>query len=241
LKILAVDTSQKTVSTAVLADNVIRADIFIDSGRHHSEILLPAIEDVLLLAGLEPDEMDLFAVTIGPGSFTGLRIGAATIKGLALATGKPVVGVSTLDALAHNATPAGKWRICPMLDAQKNQVYTALYRPVAGSRMERLTDEQVIDVDAWLEKLKGEILFSGDGAVKYSPSIGGRFASRACIAEGHQNHVKAAVVAVLAQDKFEQGQRLDLLTFAPYYLRPSEAEARVHDKRSDIDRSPEFR
>jgi tRNA threonylcarbamoyladenosine biosynthesis protein TsaB len=231
LKILAVDTSQKTVSTAVLADNVVRADVFVDSGRHHSEILLPAIDEVFRLAGLQPHEMDLFAVTIGPGSFTGLRIGAATIKGLALATGKPVAGVSTLDALAHHADPVGKRIVCPMLDAQKNQVYTALYRPVADSRMEMIAQEQVVDVDAWLEELKGEVLFLGDGAVKYSRLIYRRFAAGAFIAEGYQNHVKAAVVAVLARDKFKQGQLLDLLTFTPYYLRPSEAEARVRDRK----------
>jgi tRNA threonylcarbamoyladenosine biosynthesis protein TsaB len=108
MKILAIDTSQKTVSVAILADGVLRADIFINSGRHHSEILLPAIEQVLSLAGLRLDEMNLFALTIGPGSFTGLRIGAATIKGLVLSTGKPVVGVSTLDALSLNAASVGQ-------------------------------------------------------------------------------------------------------------------------------------
>jgi tRNA threonylcarbamoyladenosine biosynthesis protein TsaB len=241
LKILAVDTSQKTASVAILADNVIRADVFVDSGRHHSEILLPAIENVLRLADLGVDEMDLFAVTIGPGSFTGLRIGAATIKGLSLATGKPVVGVSTLDALAHDAAHTDKRIICPMLDAQRNQVYTALYRPVTDSRIEKIAEEQVVAVDAWLEKLTGEILFLGDGAVRYSALIHTRFASLSFVAQGHRNHVRAATVAVLARDKFQQGLMPDLLTFAPCYLRPSEAEARIRDRRSDVDRSAEFR
>jgi tRNA threonylcarbamoyladenosine biosynthesis protein TsaB len=237
VKILAIDTSQKTVSTALLSDNVIRADIFVDNGRHHSEILLPAIEEVFRLAGMEPDEVDLFAVTIGPGSFTGLRIGAATIKGLALSTGKPVVGVSTLDVLAHNATPVGKRMICPMLDAQKNQVYTALYSSTESTGMEKIREERIVDVDNWLQELEANILFLGDGAVKYSPLIHRCFSSAACVAEGHQNHVNAAAVAVLARDKFERGEQLDLLTFTPYYLRPPEAEARILRKTSDIDKS----
>jgi tRNA threonylcarbamoyladenosine biosynthesis protein TsaB len=241
MKILAIDTSQKTVSIAILADDVFRADIFINSGRHHSEILLPAIEQVLCLAGLRPDEMNLFAVTIGPGSFTGLRIGAATIKGLALSTGKPVVGVSTLDALSLNAAGARQRLICPMLDAQKNQVYTALYSATNGVGMEKVREEQIIDVDAWLQELEGDILFLGDGAVKYSQGINTYFASTACIAQGRQNHVQAATVAVLARDKFQRGEQLDLLKFTPCYLRTPEAEVRIRQKTSGIDKHQEFR
>jgi len=241
MKILAIDTSQKTVSAALMADNMILSDIFVNSGRHHSEILLPVIEEVFRLAGLEPDEMDLFAMTIGPGSFTGLRIGATTIKGLALSTGKPVVGVSTLDVLALNAILVGKRMICPMLDAQKNQVYTTLYTQTEGKGMEKIREERIVDVDNWLEEMDANILFLGDGAVKYSTLIHRRFSSSVCIAEGHQNHVKAAALAVLARDKFERGELLDLLTFTPCYLRSSEAEALVRRKTSDIDKSSEFR
>ena len=241
MKILAIDTSQKTVSIAVVADDMLRADIFVDNGRHHSEILMPAVEQALRLAGFQPDEMDFFAVTIGPGSFTGLRIGAATIKGLALSTGKPVVGVSTLEALALNAALVGQQMICPMLDAQKNQVYTALYRPDAGPAVKRTTAEQVVDVDRWLKELKGDIIFLGDGAVKYAQRIHARYASAACIAEGRQNHVRAAAAAVLARDQFLQGQRLDLLTFTPCYLRPSEAERSIRQETSEIDKPQGFR
>lgn len=240
MKILAIDTSQKTVSVAVIVDDMLRADIFIHNGRHHSEILLPAVEQVFRLAGLQPDEIDFFAVTIGPGSFTGLRIGVATIKGLALSTGKPVVGVSTLEALVLNAPLVGQQVICPMLDARKNQIYTALYRLDAGKVMKRIMVEQVVDVDRWLKELKGDIFFLGDGAVKYAERIHSLYTSAACIAEGHRNHVRAAAVAVLAQDQFRQGQRLDLLTFIPCYLRSSEAERSIRQKTSEIDKLQEF-
>jgi tRNA threonylcarbamoyladenosine biosynthesis protein TsaB len=242
LKVLAIDTSQKTVSTAILADNIVRADIFIDNGRHHSEILLPAIEEVFHLAGMEPDDIDLFALTIGPGSFTGLRIGAATMKGFVLSTGKPVLGVSTLDVLALNSGSVGMWMICPMLDAQQNQVYTALYSRTEGMGMEKIRDERIIDADNWLHEIKdsclsmgANVFFLGDGAVKYRPSILRRFSSSACIAEGHQNHVKASAAAVLARDRFDRGETLDLLTFTPCYLRPPEAETRLRRKTSEIE------
>ena len=241
MHILAIDTSQKTVSAAILADDVVLADIFVNNGRHHSENLLPAMEQTFRLAGMQPHEMDLFAVTIGPGSFTGLRIGAATIKGLALAAGKPVVGVSTLDALALNAVHAGKQMICAMLDAQRNQIYTALYRLEVGTAMERVSEEQVIDVDRWLNGLNKDILFLGDGAVKYHQQIHARFFSSGCIAQGRQNHISAVAVAVLARDQFQRGGRMDLLKFAPRYLRPSEAEARVRQETSDVDKPWELR
>jgi tRNA threonylcarbamoyladenosine biosynthesis protein TsaB len=241
MKILAIDTSQKTVSVAVVVDDMLRADIFIHNGRHHSEILLPAVEQVFHLAGLQPDEIDFFAVTIGPGSFTGLRIGAATIKGLALSTGKPVVGISTLEVLALNAPLVGQQAICPMLDAQKNQIYTTLFRPDAGTVMKRITAEQAVDVDRWLKELKGNIFFLGDGAVKHAERIHSLHASAACIAEGHGNHVRAAAAAVLARDQFLQGQWLDLLTFTPCYLRSSEAERSIRQRTSEIDKLQEFR
>lgn len=218
MKILAIDTSRKTLSAAVVADDGQRAEVFIDNGRHHSEMLLPAIEQAFHLARLQPGEVDFFALTIGPGSFTGLRIGAATIKGLALSADKPVVGVSTLDALALNAVCDSRMFICPMLDAKKNQIYTALYRPGAG-RAIRITAERIVDVEQWIEELKGDVFFLGDGALNHAERIRARDASAACMAEGRQNHVRAAAVATLAQHEFQQGRRLDLLTFAPRYLR----------------------
>jgi len=223
--IFAIDTSQKTVGVSILAGDEIRADILIASGRHHSEILLPAMDQVFRLTGLRPDEMDCFAMTLGPGSFTGLRIGAATIKGLALATGKPVIGISTLDALARNASCSAQM-VCPMLDAQRNQVYTALYAPLDGSTMKKIMEERVVDVDRWLQELKGDILFLGDGALKYNRLIHERFPAANGMAEIHANSVRAAMVAALARERFHRGEHLDLLTFAPSYLRLSEAEMR---------------
>jgi len=237
MKILAIDASQKTVSIAITMDHRVVTDIFINNGRHHSEILMPAIEQAFRLAGLQCGEMDLFALTIGPGSFTGLRIGAATIKGIALSTGKPVVGVSTLDALAFNLVHAENRMICPMLDAQKNQIYTALYRIVSDTAVERIGKEEVVDVDRWLQSLDCDPLFLGDGALKYARRIQVHGSSACNLAEGHHHFVRAPAVAVLASRRFDKGEQLDLLRFTPQYLRPSEAEIRVHLETSNIDKS----
>jgi tRNA threonylcarbamoyladenosine biosynthesis protein TsaB len=236
MNILAIDTSQKSVSVAILEDDAVRADLFINSGLHHSEILLPVIEQACRMAGLTVDGMDLFALTIGPGAFTGLRIGATTIKGLVLATGKPVVGVSTLDALAFNLVHTQR-RVCPMLDAQKNQIYTALYRPASDGLLERIIAEQVIDVDLWMAGIHDPALFLGDGAVKYRERIHAHYADSAAVAAADLNHVKASSVALLARDRFHRGEQLNLLTFTPQYLRPSEAEVRGNQETSQIDKA----
>jgi len=238
MNIFAIDTSQKTVSVAIMADHLIVADIFIDSGRHHSEVIMPAIQQAFLLAALTPEEIDLFALTVGPGSFTGLRIGAATIKGIALSTGKPVVGVSTLEALALNLVHAENKIICPMLDAQKNQIYTALFRVEDDRTVERIGKEVVIDVDRWLQALDCEPLFLGDGAMKYAQKVQTWRSSTSCGKVNSDRHfVKAAAVAALASKIYQRGEQLDLLRFAPQYLRPSEAEIRVGQQTSNIDKS----
>lgn len=227
MNILAMDTSQKTVSVALLADETILVDTFINRGINHSAVLLPAIEKACQMAGLTVDGVDLFALTIGPGSFTGLRIGASTVKGLALATGKPVVGISTLEALAQNGKSSTRL-ICPLLDAQKNQVYTAYYRVNADGWVERTTEERVMNVEALLRNLNEEVLFLGDGAGIYAELIRKVLRKKAFFAASHQQHVRAGAVGFLGRNKFLNGDLLDILRFTPHYLRPSEAEVRLN-------------
>ena len=124
---LAFDTSSKTVAVALLRDDVILYDAIINIDLNHSEVLLPAIDYACLQTRIKISEIDLFACTIGPGSFTGLRIGVSTLKGLMLATGKPAVGISSLAALALNVGKSSKI-ICSAMDAGRGQVYIAFYR-----------------------------------------------------------------------------------------------------------------
>ncbi len=128
---LAIECATKSIGLALLNEEEVCAEFYLNLGRHHTEILLPALDKLFLLTGHAPEEVDLLACTVGPGSFTGLRIGVSTVKGLALAMARPVVGVSTLEALAVNAIPS-RGLICPMLDARKNQVYAGSVQDGAG-------------------------------------------------------------------------------------------------------------
>ena len=186
-------------------------------------VLLPALHDLLRLSRIEPKEIDLFACTIGPGSFTGLRVGASTVKGLALAMGKPIAGVSTLEALAFNIT-GQEIPVCPMLDAKKNQVYTALYRTGRDYTLEKMEGERVTDVRRFLQRIDGEVIFVGDGSIKYAGLIMDMLPGKSYFASDCHQHVRAAVVGVLGKKKYCEGDVLDSVTFAPVYLRPSEAE-----------------
>jgi tRNA threonylcarbamoyladenosine biosynthesis protein TsaB len=221
--ILAVDTSSKSASIALLRDDDVLSETFFNLDVNHSVVLLPALHHLLGLSRIELNEIDLFACTIGPGSFTGLRVGASTIKGLALATEKPIAGVSTLEALAFNIT-CSKITICPMLDAKKDQVYTALYRTAQDYTLEEIKRERVTDVREFLQCIDEEVIFVGDGSVKYAGLISDMLPGKCYFASGCHQYVRAAVVGVLGKKKYSEGDVLDSVTFAPVYLRASEAE-----------------
>jgi len=221
--ILAIDTSTKTASIALLRDDDILAEIFLNMGVNHSIVLLPTLYDLCRLSCIEPSSIDLFVCTIGPGSFTGLRVGACTVKGLALATDRPVVGVSTLDALAFNLV-GSEMLICPMLDAKKNQVYTALYRTGRNNLLQKTENERVTDIEEFLQCIDADTIFVGDGAVKYARLISDILPLRSYFASACNQYVRAATTGLLGKRKYSEGDVLDPETFTPVYLRPSEAE-----------------
>jgi len=225
IRTLAIDTSTKTASIALLADDVILYEATVNVGVNHSVVLLPAIDEMLRLTGQSLENIDLYACTTGPGSFTGLRIGAGTIKGFALAAAKPIAGVSTLDALSLNAA-SGPYPICPLLDARKGQVYTALYKPGAGGYTEKIGAEKVTSVDYVLKEL-GEIdkiVFLGDGAQAYRDVIVGSLGNRAVFLSGAHQYIRASAVGLLGVMGCREGRTLDPVGFTPHYLRLSEAE-----------------
>jgi tRNA threonylcarbamoyladenosine biosynthesis protein TsaB len=229
MRTVALDTATKTASVAVLEEDRVIAEINIDLGVHHSQILLPAIDHICQLTGIKPSSIDLFACTIGPGSFTGLRIGAATIKGLALAQRRPVAGVSTLEALAMNAPPSSKV-VCPMLDARKKQIYTALYRIQSDGFPDLVEHERVIEIELYLKMLekRGEpFLFLGEGAVLNRMLIEKSMGKTASFVSFLHNHITASAVGLMGRHRFLRGELLDFITFVPRYLRPSEAETKV--------------
>lgn len=221
--ILAIDTSGAALSVALLQDETIRADVFLNTGVNHSINLLPAIKYVYEQTGLCTEAIDLFVCADGPGSFTGLRIGVATIKGLAMADGKPVVGVSSLDILAANAIPTSL-NICPMLDAQRGQIYTSLYKMGDDFQLMRVSEEQVIELEPFLCSLTKETIFLGSGASKHAQRIKEVLPNRSIVLPERHGYNNAALAGILGLKKFEEGGVTDALSLKPRYLRASEAE-----------------
>ena len=222
---LSADTSGRTTSVALLDDDHVLAELFISTGRNHAETLMPTIERVLAAAGIEAEQVDLIAFAVGPGSFTGLRVGASTFKGLAFVLQKPVVGVCTLDALALNVPDllCKEVAICPMLDAGRGEVYTALYAPSEKGIYEKALKECVVQPDKFLSSIDGEIIFLGDGAQKYRCVIEDLLPNRSFFMPPHLNHVQARAVGLAGRIKCGVGDISDILTLAPDYLRASYA------------------
>ncbi|KQC10522.1 MAG: hypothetical protein APR62_11975, partial [Smithella sp. SDB] len=220
---LAFDTSFKTASVAILQDNVILYDILINVDLNHSEVLLPAINQACLQTEIRVTDIDLFACTVGPGSFTGLRIGASTLKGFMLATGKPAVGVSSLMALALNAGKSSKI-ICSVMDAGRGQVYVAYFHYNPKGLLEQIGADEVLnpaDIDPGSD-CKNEVFFVGEGAIKYAGIIRGTN-KNIFIASEQQQYIHASSVAVLGMEKFNRNELLDAEKFGPVYLRSADA------------------
>jgi len=227
---LAIDCATETVGLALLDGEEILAEFYLGPGRHHAEVLLPALEKLLLLSGIPMEKIDLLACTTGPGSFTGVRMGVSTVKGLALAIGKSIVGVSTLETLAMNAFPT-PGLVCPLLDARRDQVYAGLYRMDPDGFPEIVTPERLTDIDHLLRDLReDDIELIGDGAVRYRDRI---LESRPgwCVPLGSGKHsIHASTVGMMGMHRYSQGKGEDPLNISPKYLRLSEAELRVGTK-----------
>jgi tRNA threonylcarbamoyladenosine biosynthesis protein TsaB len=223
---LAMECATETVGLALLDGEGILAEFYLGPGRHHAEVLLPALEKLLLLSRIPIEKIDLLACTTGPGSFTGVRMGVSTVKGLALAIGKPIVGVSTLETLAMNAVPTSGL-ICPLLDARRGQVYAGLYRMGPDGFPEVVTPERLTDIVQLIRDLPtDEVDLIGDGAVRYRDRI---LESRPglCVPFGSRQHrLNASAVGMIGIHRYYSGLGEELLTFSPKYLRPSEAELR---------------
>ncbi len=218
---LAIECATQTVSIALLNQEKILAELYLDAGKGHSEVLLPALEKLFLITGLTTERIDLLVCTTGPGSFTGVRIGVSTIKGLALATGKPIVGVSTLEALAMNVFPARRL-ICPILDARKNQVYAGLYRLAPDGMPEAVAPDRLTDIDLLLKALAAEeVDFVGDAAVLDQKQICEARAPVYGLQTRCHSRPNASAVGLIGLRWYQRGRIEDPLTFSPTYLRPT--------------------
>ena len=226
MKILAVDTSTRTGSVALLEDDTMVAELQVSSAETHAKRLMAVIDATLDLAGLGLEAVDAFAVTVGPGSFTGLRIGISAVKGLAFATGKPVTGVSTLEALAYQF-PWSPGLVCPLLDARKDEVYTALYRCGGRETVEKVSSDCAVRPKEWLERIQEDCLFVGDGAVAYKDMIEKIVGRGARFAPFYLHAPRASVVGALGMEQIKRGETADVSELVPFYIRQSDAEIKL--------------
>lgn len=224
VRILAFDTSTQTGSVAILDESALVAEYTLNVRTTHSERLLAMVDRLLADAELALGDMSGLAVAVGPGSFTGLRIGVSTVKGLAFATGLPVAAVPTLDALAHTL-PFASLPVCPVLDAKKGEVYTSLYE-WHGDRMERRWDYLALSPEALAERISTDVVFVGDGVGLFREVLSGRLGSRAHFTSGARRLPSAACVAQLGVSALAAGETVAPAALAPLYLRSSEAELR---------------
>ena len=224
MKILGLDASTSCGSIGIIDDDEVVAEYALRSEETLSARLLPAIQTLLSEARLGLREIDGIAVSLGRGSFTGLRVGLSAVKGLALATEKPVAGVPTLDALAYNL-PFTPYHICPLLDARKGQIYTALYKSGEGELLEQLTPYQVLSPAALSEAIPHqETVFLGDGVEICRELVTQRLAEKALFAPLHVGFLRGTTVAELGLRRIRKGERDDISALVPIYVRPSDAE-----------------
>jgi tRNA threonylcarbamoyladenosine biosynthesis protein TsaB len=229
MNLLTIDTSTSTCSVALTRGEELRAELLVAGGPTLTSRLLACVDTVLHSCGMTVAELDGFGVALGPGAFTGLRVGVAAVKGLALACERPVAGFSSLAMLAANL-PWALYPVCPMFDARKKEVYAALYR--CGELPEMILPDCVISPERFLERLHGPTIFVGEGALRYRELIRAVLGENALFAPSHLHQPRAAAGAELARSALARGEAVALPLLNPTYIRPSEAElAKSLDKR----------
>jgi len=223
MRILAFDTTTKFLSVAVLGGDDILSTYHRDLGMRHEKELIPAIDEVLKESHLKLKDLDAIAVSIGPGSFTGLRIGVSCAKAFSIASGVPIVTVPTLDVIAFNYSDNDGY-IAPILDAKKDKLYSAIYKPTKED-IERITDYFLLGVDDLLDTIKGPTLFFGDGVeiygkymVKRNPLVR--------LSKDSDWYPRAEIVAKLGIKKHSKNGYEDVNRVTPMYMHPKECNVR---------------
>ncbi|WP_026491532.1 tRNA (adenosine(37)-N6)-threonylcarbamoyltransferase complex dimerization subunit type 1 TsaB [Butyrivibrio sp. XPD2002] len=247
MKILALDTSGLVCSVAVMEDDRLLSEFSIQHKITHSELLLPMMEEIKKRIALDLNTIDAVAVSAGPGSFTGLRIGCATAKGLCLAMDKPLVAVPTLDAMAYQFYGSENV-ICPMMDARRNQVYTGIYTFVPEKEDEKHFETYfsmktikaqaamaVEDIAEELNNIGKTVVLLGDGIPVYRDKLEKLLKVNYIVAPAHMNRQRASALAALAQIYLRDGKTVDADSFSPEYLRASQAEREAAEKKAGGD------
>jgi len=228
MKLLAIETSTMLGGVAIIDGDALIAESRINIKVTHSERIMGEIDHVLMRSGLTIKDIDVICISIGPGSFTGLRVGLTTAKGLVYATGSKLVAVPTLEAFAWNV-PFSMYQVCPLLDARKKEVYAAIFK-WTGSGFIRVMHEQAVKIDNLLSKIASPTIFMGEGAIIYRDRIEKKIDNLAVFATPECMVPSPSVVAFLGMLKTKRGEYEDPLRLVPMYLRKSEAEDKLGDR-----------
>ena len=229
MRVLAIDTSSNVATVAVMEDELLLGEYILNHKKTHSQKIMTMIEQILSELELTVQDIDIFAAAIGPGSFTGLRIGVATVKALSHATGKTVVSVGTLEALAYNV-PYAEHIIVPIMDARRDNVFTASY--IWDEGFKEIGEPEAISIDECLESC-GEFLdtiFVGDGVKVHREYIKEKLGDKAIFPPANALNSRASSVAALALDKAKRGETQSYLEMKPYYIRKSQAERELEER-----------
>jgi len=238
MKVLGIDTSTPCGSVGLVSDSEVISEYLLNTPVTHSERILSAIHFVVKEAGCAMESLDGLAISLGPGSFTGLRIGVSTVKGLAFALGKPVVGVPTLDGLAAQVSPT-PYLICPILDARKKEVYTAFYRYNQENVLVRLSEYQAARPEVLTKQVKEKTIFVGNGAGVYADILRTAASPFALFPPTPLHLLHGSMVAKLGLDLLLKKDVLDPATFSPIYVRPSEAEIKWQGQQVTLENTPD--
>lgn len=231
MRILGIESASLTASVAVITDDQMTAEYTMTHKKTHSQTLLPMIQEIVDMAEIDLKSIDAIAVSAGPGSFTGLRIGSATAKGLAMALKLPIVSVPTVDAMAYQC-----WRadclICPIMDARRGQVYTGIYEFNDGIFQVYL-EQTAMEIERLMEQLNQmsrTVLFLGDGVAVYKENIKKLATVKVEFAPAFMGRQRAGAVATLGMKYFKEGIYEDASIHTPVYLRQSSAERELAEK-----------
>ena len=231
MKILAIDSSSIAGSVALFEDDTIKYEDISHDKRTHSETLLPMIAKLKEESGLDLSTIDAIAITGGPGSYTGLRIGGATAKGLGLALDKPIINVPTMEALAYNVKDSD-CLVCPMMDARRERVFTGLYKFNDGN-LEVIKDQCVLTIDELVDEINEPVIFLGDGVDAYKELLDEKVKVEHTFAPEVDNSVKASSFVKLAKVFFDEGKVESARDHKPDYLMLSQAERELKAKQKN--------
>ncbi len=230
MKLLGIESSSLVASAAVVTDDQLTAEYTVNFKKTHSQTLLPMIDQIVRMLDLDLSTIDAIAVAGGPGSFTGLRIGSSTAKGLGLAIKKPLIHVPTVDAMAYNLW-GSDGLICPIMDARRSQVYTGLYHMRHGIEVVKpqcaMGMEELIQC---LEDIGEPVIFLGDGVAANRGMIEEKMKVAYEFAPSSHNRQRAATVAALGMEYYKKGMTVEAAEFVPDYLRKSQAEREMEAK-----------